>query len=201
MAAHLSPSLNDLFLEELKTENHSQARARFESQPAEAAVVAEFLRRLEDSIADDLWKSVGGHWSEASVSAFRHQAMAKLVELYSAEPQEGILNLWVKVVRDFHREAEAASSGSMSGSVWGERRLEKKEKKPLTEEQKNSRRLFMYIWAMMQTAVVTKTAIFYFGLKSAEEGTTEGKIYVSLAIATTVVSLSFFAIRNYREKP
>ena len=201
MPADLSPSLLDLFHKELKKESNSQARVRFESQTSEAAVVTEFLQRLEDSITDDLWKSVGGHWSEASISAFRQQAMAKLVAFYNMETQGEILTLWVKVVRDFHREAEAAASGSTARPVWGELRLAKKEKKPFTEEQKNSRRLFMYIWAMMQTAIVTKTAIFYFGLKSAEEGTTEGKIYVSLAIATTVVSLSFFAIRNYREKP
>lgn len=170
----------------------------------------QFLRDLEKSISQDLWKSWGGHWSESSVEVFRKTAIEKWVmqlQLKSKSspssqttvlvPENLFLMVWTEVVRDFHQDAQAHSS---SRTIWGEQALAKKEKKPLTEEQKSHRKLFMYIWAMMQTAIVTKTAIFYFGLKSAEEGTTEGKVYVTLAILTTLFSLSFFAIRNYKDK-
>lgn len=192
-------SLHDIWVRQ--TQNENQSSANF--QKLNQKQVQDFLMSLETSIAEDLWKSRGGHWSETSIQSFRVHAIKKFCEALKSVPSNrdvtagDLGSAWVLVVRDFHQNTHASSHQGVE--VWGERPLPKKEKKPLTAEQRNSRKLFMYIWAMMQTAIVTKTAIFYFGLKSAEEGTVEGKIYVTLAIMTTVVSLSFFAFRNYKD--
>lgn len=148
-----------------------------------------FLKILETQIAEDLWKSAGGFWSDSSIQKFREIAMHKLALLMRAQPERTMPELWVEVVRDFHSDC------------WGEVRLGKKEKKPQTEEQKIFWELFSYIWVLIQAALIMKTVVFFFGIKSAqEEGVAEGKWYVFLAIAFSFLSLGFFAFRRYRKK-
>ena len=147
----------------------------------------EFLNQLDKSIAEDLWKSAGGYWSEASIAKFRATAIDMLAKSLTGEARQDYQNAWGLVVRDFHK------------NFWGEQRLEKKPKKEKTEEQKIFWELFSYIWMLLQAALVTKTAVFYFGIKSAEEDTTEGKIYVVLAILFSFASLMFFAYRKSKK--
>lgn len=147
-----------------------------------------FLEVLEKNIEQDLWKSAGGNWSSASIEIFRHIAMEKLSVQLSGENFADFEKAWLEVVRDFHRE------------YWGEKRLLKSEKKPQTEEQKTFWELFSYIWVLLQTTFITKTVIFYFGITSAQEDSSEGKIYVVLAILFTFVSLTSFAYRKSKNK-
>lgn len=147
-----------------------------------------FLSQLDANIAEDLWKSAGGNWSRESIEKFRDVAMEKLAGLVQTESQQDFQKAWIEVVRDFHKDC------------WGEKRLPKKEKKVQTENDKIFWELFSYIWALLQTVFITKTAVFYFGIKSAQEDTTEGKIYVFLAILFSFVSLAWFAIRKSRTK-
>lgn len=144
----------------------------------------EFLIRLEVSCAQDLWQSAGGNWSSDSISRFRTLAMKKLASALRGESFQDYEAAWVEVVRDFHQ------------NYWGESRLLKKEKKPETEEKRIFWELFAYIWALLQATLVTKTAIFYFGIKSAQDESSEGKIYVTLAILFSFVSLIWFAFRK-----
>lgn len=147
-----------------------------------------FLVQLEPNIAQDLWKSAGGNWSRESVKHFRQVGMEKLASFSKGETFEDFQKAWIEVVRDFHKDC------------WGEKRLQKKEKKVQTESDKIFWELFSYIWALLQTVFITKTAVFYFGIKSAQEDTTEGKVYVVLAILFSFVSLAWFAIRKSRKK-
>lgn len=156
----------------------------FESHLSPSAAGAEFLNELERNISQDLWKSAGGTWSESSENIFRHMAMEKLAKSVHGTSREDYQKAWNETVRDFHQ------------NYWGEKRLLKKEKKPKTEEQKIFWELFSYIWMMLQATLVVKTAVFYFGIKSANEDSSEGKIYVTLAILFSFVSLFFFAYRK-----
>lgn len=144
----------------------------------------EFLTRLESTCAQDLWISAGGHWSSESIQTFRSIAMEQIAEALKGETAEEYQSAWVEVVRSFHV------------NYWGQQRLQKKEKAPATEEKKIFWELFSYIWIMLQATLITKTAVFYFGIKSAQEDTSEGKIYVALAILFSFVSLIWFAIRK-----
>lgn len=146
-----------------------------------------FLSSLESSCAQDLWESVGGHWSSNSIQRFRQLSMEKLAKTLDGESQQNYEKAWIEVVRDFHQ------------NCWGEVRLPKKEKPPETEEKRIFWELFSYIWMMIQATLVTKTAIFYFGLKSAQEDSDEGKIYVILAILFSFVSLIWFAYRKSKK--
>ncbi|WII73214.1 hypothetical protein QJS83_04925 [Bdellovibrio sp. 22V] len=148
-----------------------------------------FLQQLEKSIAQDLWGSVGGIWSEASINVFRQTAMQKLAEQLQKNPQMKVSEAWTEVVRDFHQH-----------SAWGETRLLKKEKKPETEEDRIFWELFSYIWILLQATFIVKTVIFYFGIKSAAEDSSEGRVYVVLAMLFSVVSLGWFAYRKSRRK-
>lgn len=147
-----------------------------------------FLEDLEKTIADDLWKSAGGNWSGASVESFRYLAMEKLAAQLQGDDLAAFQKAWLEVVRDFHR------------NNWGEQRLVKSEKKPKTEEDRIFWELFFYIWVLLQTTFITKTVIFYFGITSAQEDSSEGKIYVVLAILFTFLSLTSFAFRKSRNK-
>lgn len=149
---------------------------------------ADFLVRLEATLAQDLWRSAGGHWSAASIEKIRSEAMIKLASSLKGESLADYQEAWAEVVRDFHR------------NYWGEVRLLKKEKKPETEEKRIFWELFSYIWILLQATLVTKTAIFYFGVKSAQEDTSEGKIYVLLAILFSFISLAWFAYRKSKAK-
>lgn len=154
--------------------------------PASPAAI-EFLADLERNISQDLWKSAGGTWSESSENIFRQKAMEKLATSVHGSDREGLQKAWNEIVRDFHQ------------NFWGEKRLLKKEKKPKTEEQKIFWELFSYIWMMLQATLVVKTAVFYFGIKSAAEDSAEGKIYVTLAILFSFVSLFLFAYRKSKK--
>ncbi|WP_374074807.1 hypothetical protein [Bdellovibrio bacteriovorus] len=147
-----------------------------------------FLNQLEKSMAQDLWQSAGGSWSQASIDQFRAIAARKLASTVTGDSTEAYQQAWVEVVRDFHL------------SHWGEVRLLKKEKRPQTESQRIFWELFSYIWILVQAALVMKVVIFYFGIKSAREDTTEGKIYVLLAILFSFISLSWFAYRKSKSK-
>lgn len=160
----------------------------FESHRSASAEGAEFLKELEESIAQDLWKSAGGAWSSSSENIFRDLAMKKLAAQVRGESRQDFLSAWSDVVRDFHR------------NYWNERRLLKKEVKPKTEEQKIFWELFSYIWMLLQAALVTKTAVFYFGIRSTEDDSMEGKIYVILAILVSFGSLFFFAYRKSKKQ-
>lgn len=146
-----------------------------------------FLRELESSASEDLWKSAGGHWSESSIEKIRLTAMKRLAEELLGDSASDYQQSWALVVRDFHT------------SFWDECRLQKKEKKKQTEEQKIFWELFSYIWMLLQAALVTKTAVFYFGIKSTEDRGTEGKVYVVLAILFSFASLMFFAYRKSKK--
>lgn len=146
-----------------------------------------FLNELESTIDQDLWKSAGGIWSQESIVKFQQIAMLKLSLFLKADSREAYKEAWLEVVRDFHRD------------FWGEKRLAKKEKGPLTEEKKIFWELFSFIWIMLQATLVTKTAVFYFGIKSTEDESSEGKIYVLLAILFSFISLFWFAYRKTRK--
>ena len=161
----------------------------YQKQESPSALVQVFLKTLENHIDEDLWKSAGGFWSEASIQKFRETAMQKLAKKMQGRPGKEPVDYWTEVVRDFHSD------------YWGEVRLPKKEKKPQTEEQKIFWELFSYIWVLIQAALIMKTVVFYLGIKSAQdEGVADGKWYVFLAIAFSFLSLSFFAYRKYRKK-
>ena len=145
----------------------------------------DFLQSLEGSIAEDLWKSAGGYWDDEQLARMRERAMEMLAQ---KQPGQQIDEAWITVVRSFHQDK------------FGQVPLAKKPVKALTQEQKNSRELFFYLWVLLQATLVTKTIVFYFGIKSAKEGTVEGKLWVILAILFSIGSLTFFAYRNYRKK-
>lgn len=146
-----------------------------------------FLESLEKGIGEDLWKSAGGHWSSASIEIFKKKSM----ELLNNEIESKKISMpeaWPLVVRDFHQ------------AHWGESRLSKKEVKPQTQEQKIFWELFAYIWALIQASLITKTAVFYFGINSAAQDSESGRIWVVVAIAYSFLSLMWFARRHSKKK-
>ncbi len=147
-----------------------------------------FIESLESTIADDLWKSAGGHWSLASQQFFREKSLRHLALASDAQETAESLNLkWTEIVRDFHQ------------NYWGEKRLPKAEKKVLTDEQKISRELFSYILLLLQTTLVTKTLVLYFGLHSSDSTESSLTFWLILTACFSLSSMSYFIYRQHRK--
>ena len=145
-----------------------------------------FLQARENNISQDLWQSAGGFWSQSSILKFRSIAMQKLAVLLPSDPTpQDMEKQWAKVVRDFHQ------------TQWGEQPLPKKEKLPLTPEQKTSRELLSYIIVLVQTTFITKTIILYFGINKDDSSDSNMALWLALAIGFSFLSLTFFAFRKY----
>lgn len=167
----MSPSLLELY------------REQSEVTVSEEAV--SFLQRLEASLADDLWKSRGGHWSQESIDTFRRRAMHALARTQGQG--QSLDEGWKSVVRDFHR------------SAWEEVPLPRREKKPPSEESRIFWELFPYIWVFLQAGIIMKMVVFYFGIRSVDEAAEPtNPIWLYLAIAFSFGSLFLFAYRRYK---
>ena len=71
---------------------------------------------------------------------------------------------WTAIVRDFHKGEPR---------YWGFKtvpRGHKSTKKPLTEEQQRRKDVFIFFWTALQSLVIIKGFIMYFGLNYAIEG-------------------------------
>lgn len=158
----------------------------FKKHQEPSVEVIRFIEGLESSIASDLWQSAGGHWSSDSIEKIKNKAMKSFADQLTRTSD--IQDAWINVVRDFHI------------AHWGEIPLLKKEKKPETKEQKIFWELFSYIWVLLQATLVTKTAIFYFGIKSAQDDDSSGRVYVVLAILFSFFSLGWFGYRRHKKK-
>lgn len=159
----------------------------------------EFFSTKEPQLQSDLWGSLGGHWSPESIAFFKSKAFERLKKqsdiLKSQDQVDVVLTteqwnaLWIETIRDFHRTRG-----------WGQVPLLKAPPKVLSEEQKQSREIFSYIWALLQAALITKTAIVYYGIKSTEEEGGTSQYWVVFWIFFSFSSLMFFAYRKSKKK-
>ncbi|WP_413581169.1 hypothetical protein [Bdellovibrio sp. HCB288] len=134
-----------------------------------------------------------GYFTEADELRLQEIALqkleAKLVQsgenpVSSAQLREA----WNAVVTDFHRN-----------QYWGFAPTFEKRPKVQTEEQKTFWEMFPYVWTVIQSGLILKTAVYYFGIQSSNEPTTENRIYLILALATSAGTLIFFAWRKSRK--
>lgn len=143
-------------------------------------VVTPELRNLSEHFWIDLTSHVEGYFDETQQKAITKMACNRIKTSYIPLNQN-----WRLIVLDFIQNAN-----------WGFKPLRKKPKKPLTEEQKNSRQLFRYGWAFFQSMIILKIAVYYFGLESAENPDRTNPMWVWFFFGLSAGSLIFFAYRN-----
>ncbi|WP_413294369.1 hypothetical protein ACLSU7_04515 [Bdellovibrio sp. HCB185ZH] len=131
-----------------------------------------------------------GFFTEADETALRALALEKLdqelLKSGSAEVTASELrSAWNTVVADFHRN-----------NYWDFQPTLEKRPKVLTQEQKTFREMFPYVWAVIQSGIILKTAVYYFGIRSSNDPSTENHIFLYLALATSAGTLIYFAFRH-----
>lgn len=134
-----------------------------------------------------------GFFTEADEQSLREMALEKLDEqlAHTSSPHKNadeVRKAWNAVVTDFHRN-----------NYWNFVPTLAKRPKVLTEEQKTFREMFPYVWAVIQSGIVLKTAVYYFGIRSSTDPSTENHIFLYLALATSAGTLIFFAWRNFHK--
>jgi hypothetical protein len=133
-----------------------------------------------------------GFFTEEDETALREMALEKLDQELMKLPTQNInapelRQAWNTVVTDFHRN-----------NYWDFQPTTEKRPKVLTEEQKTFREMFPYVWAVIQSGIILKTAVYYFGIRSSTDPSTENHIFLYLALATSAGTLIYFAWKNSR---
>lgn len=152
--------------------------------------VMNFLNRMERQFQAD-FAPASGHWRPEDREALLREAFRRFDELRpptAGEAEER--KIWNDIVADFHR-----------GGYWGRKPFPgpaPKEKKPLTEEQRRRKELLPYIWAFVQSTIIMKLVIYYFGINSADDPSLFNYIGLGLGIFISFFSLFFFAWRHHR---
>lgn len=134
-----------------------------------------------------------GFFTEFDEKSLRQIALDKLDEELAKMPSaqksaDDVRKAWNAVVTDFHRN-----------NYWNFEPTFEKRPKVLTQDQKTFREMFPYVWAVIQSGIVLKTAVYYFGIRSSTDPSTENHIFLYLALATSAGTLIFFAWRNFHK--
>jgi hypothetical protein len=69
----------------------------------------------------------------------------------------------------------------------------------VTDFHRNNYWNFEPTFAVIQSGIVLKTAVYYFGIRSSTDPSTENHIFLYLALATSAGTLIFFAWRNFHK--
>lgn len=96
---------------------------------------------------------------------------------------------WKQVLLDFNKN-----------NYWNFQQIIKKAHVEKTEEQKIFWKLFKYAWAFIQSMIILKIAVYYFGLESADHPDQTSVAWVWIFFILSVSSLVFFAYRNRHDK-
>lgn len=151
-----------------------------------------YLLIIEGNFAQDFSTSGRGYFSFDNESLIAEHACSLAKEKLRSTNvpiSENVLKTcWNEVVTDFHRK-----------NFWGFLPQAKKPTAALTEEQKTRREMWPYIWVLIQSGIILKTVVYYFGLRSSEDPTPENRIYLILALCTSAGTLVFFAWRKSRK--
>ncbi|WP_413561036.1 hypothetical protein [Bdellovibrio sp. HCB209] len=134
-----------------------------------------------------------GFFTEADEMSLREIAFKKLDDELTKLGNKTITapelrQSWNSVVADFHRN-----------SYWNFQPTTAKRPKVITEEKKIFWEMFPYVWAVIQSGIVLKTAVYYFGIRSSSDPSTENHIGLYVALATSAGTLIYFAWSKSRK--
>lgn len=151
-----------------------------------------YLILIEKNLPQDFSTSGRGYFSSEDEVHIAEKAFAlakeKLTSLPAPISEDSLKKIWNEIVTDFHRSG-----------FWSFTPQAKKPKAALTEDQKTQREMWPYIWVLIQSGIILKTIVYFFGLRASEDPTPENKIYLTLALGTSAGTLIFFAWRKSRK--
>ncbi len=154
-----------------------------------------FIQKQIQEIAQnhllDLTSISRGYFSFETQFKITESAAMRLKDNLAAESSEldasKLQSLWVAIVRDFH-----------SQNYWGLETVREKPKKEKAVDPVH-RELFPYIWAFVQSAIIMKVVVYFFGIRYTRDQSNENWWYITLALLTAGGSLVWFAFRHHRK--
>lgn len=153
-----------------------------------------YLKEIDQNLKADFTPGSGLYYSHEDTEKLQNLAFEKLSQKLGDIHQSPIefqklRDAWSEVVTDYHRSQH-----------WGFVGQTQKPPQVLTEQQQIRREMWPYIWVVIQSMIILKTIVYYFGIKSSDDPTIENKIYLGLALGTSAFTLIFFAWRKSRHK-
>lgn len=152
-----------------------------------------YLKELEKNLKSDLAAPSGLFYSHETFADLSKTAFTKLHTRLSTQPAPIELDTlraqWQEVVTDYYRSG-----------CWGFQTQSQKPPKILTEDDLVRKELWPYIWVVIQSMIILKTIVYYFGIESSNDPTPLNKALLGLAIGTSAFTLIFFAWRKYRKE-
>jgi len=143
------------------------------------------ISEIDAKSTSDL-KPSQGYFSTEDENKIQEMAAQRTLEEYQ-KSSRSLLKIWNEQIVHFHQNR-----------YWGYSTQSQKPKKELTQEQKINREVFSYIWAFIQSMIILKFAVYYFGLEFAERHDPVNLFFLILAILSSFASLAFFAYRKSR---
>lgn len=140
----------------------------------------------------DLSPPAGLHYSvetqdQLTAEAARRLALAVSQSLNS---EKSVNELWQDIATDFHRN-----------NRWNfQAGLKTRPQRPPTQEQKVFRELLPYVWSLVQSVVIMKAAVYYFGMQSSNEPSTQNNVLFAITLTISFGSLFIFAWRKSRNE-
>lgn len=159
---------------------------RLSSAPPETGAE---LERISLQAEVDLAPPGAGHWSENDWKDILKRADEELASRLPVARPEQLREAWAQVATKFHREGN-----------WGFHPQARRRDKPLTEGQKRFREMAPYLWAFVQSTLIIKFAIYYFGIQSADDPSIFNLAGLIICLALSFCSLVFFAWRMHRKE-
>ncbi len=141
-------------------------------------------------ISKSYWKDLTSHL----VGYFEYEARLDITQKAGHLLSQNLMALpkeeaWAQVIRNFSQNAG-----------WSHRTISKKPKAKKTEEQLIFWKLFKYVWVFFQSMIILKTAVYFFGLESAQYPDQVSVHWVWFFFSISASSLIFFAYRNFGDK-
>ena len=151
-----------------------------------------YLGEIEKNLKSDLEAPSARYYSHETFDLLSQTAFeklhAKLQALTGPIDLSALRQAWQEIVTDYYRS-----------NNWGFQPQGEKPPKILTEDDKVRKELWPYIWVVIQSMIILKTVVYYFGIKSSDDPSTLNKVLLGLALGTSAFTLIFFAWRKSRK--
>lgn len=151
-----------------------------------------YLREIEKNFKSDLAAPSNLFYSHETFDLLGQTAREKLKSrlLLLPAPIElaALRQAWHETVTDYY-----------TSNNWGFTPQTAKPPKILTEDDKVRKELWPYIWVVIQSMIILKTIVYYFGIQASDDPSTLNKVLLCLALGTSAFTLIFFAWRKSRK--
>lgn len=153
-----------------------------------------YLKEILQNLPQDLAPDRPGYYTDETLQSLSAEAARRLRQDLETQPHPvdfpTLRASWAGVLTDYHRN-----------NNWNYPLIDKKPSRPLTAEQKSAREVAIYVWIAIQTVLVLKTAVFYFGMHSASQPSETNNVMLVVTIVSLLATLVYFIWSRSKNEP